>query len=110
MQLDALSFQRVKLHHAWQTPWAHQDIGENAAPPPIGDPMRALFSIVSLLIVLAIVGVLAKKQLGGTASVAPGATPGASPQQQSQQIQQQIKQTVEGTLQQARPMPEDAPK
>ena len=72
--------------------------------------MRALFGITSLLIVLAIVGVLAKKQLGGTASVAPGATPGASPQQQSQQIQQQIKQTVEGTLQQARPMPEDTPK
>lgn len=72
--------------------------------------MRAFFGIASLLIALAIVGVLAKKQLGGTASVAPGATPGASPQQQSQQIQQQIKQTVEGTLQQARPMPEDAPK
>jgi len=72
--------------------------------------MRALFSIVGLLIVLAIVGVLAKKQLGGTASVAPGATPGASPLQQSEQMQQQIKQTVEGAMQQARPMPEDAPK
>src|SRR3989338_3517395 len=37
------------------------------------DVMRAIFGIVSLLIVLAIVGVLAKKQLGGTSSVAPGA-------------------------------------
>lgn len=72
--------------------------------------MRALFSIISLLVVLAIVGVLAKKQLIGTASVAPSAAPEANPQQQSQQLQQQIKQTVEGTLQQARPMPEDTPK
>lgn len=71
--------------------------------------MRAIFGIVSLLIVLAIVGMLAKKQLGGTAIVTPGAAPGASPQQ-SQQLQQQIQQTVEGTLQQARPMPEDASK
>jgi hypothetical protein len=69
--------------------------------------MRALFGIVSLLVVLAIVGVLAKKQLGGTTAVAPGATPGATPQQQSQQIQQQVKQSVEGAMQQARPMPDD---
>ena len=69
--------------------------------------MRALFGIASLLIVLAIVGILAKKQLGGTASVAPANAPGASPQQP---IQQQIQQTVEGAMQQARPMPEDAPK
>ena len=68
--------------------------------------MRALFSIVSLLIVLAIVGVLAKKQLGGTASVIPGATPGATPPQQTQQVQQQIHQSVEGAMQ-ARPMPDD---
>ncbi len=69
--------------------------------------MRALFGIASLLIVLAIVGVLAKKQLGGTASVAPGAAPEASPQQQGQQIQQDIKQAVEGAMQQARPIPDD---
>ena len=69
--------------------------------------MRALFGIASLLIVLAIVGILAKKQLGGTASVAPATAPGASPQQPNQQ---QIQQTVEGAMQQARPMPEDAPK
>lgn len=69
--------------------------------------MRALFGIVGLLVVLAIVGVLAKKQLGGAASVVPGATPGATPQQQSQQVQQQIKQSVEGAMQQARPMPDD---
>ncbi|MDZ7920713.1 hypothetical protein [Rhodoferax sp.] len=69
--------------------------------------MRTIFSIISLLIVLAIVGVLAKKQLSGSTAVAPGAAPGATPQQQSEQVQQQIKQTVEGAMQQARPMPDD---
>ena len=74
--------------------------------------MRAIFGIVSLLIVLAIVGVLAKKQLGAVTMVAPpaglaGTPAGATVQQQSQLIQQQVNQSVEATLQQARPMPED---
>ena len=69
--------------------------------------MRALFGIASLLIVLAIVGVLAKKQLGGSTAVVPGAAPSATPQQQSQQIQQQVQQSVEGAMQQVRPMPDD---
>lgn len=69
--------------------------------------MRALFGIVSLLVVVAIVGVLAKKQLGGTSAVVPEAEPGTTPQQQSQQVQQQIQQSVEGAMQQARPMPDD---
>lgn len=74
--------------------------------------MRALFSIVSLLIVLAIVGMLAKKQLspapakpasadGSVRLPVPAA--GTTPQQQSQQVRQ----TLENTMQQARPMPED---
>jgi multidrug efflux pump subunit AcrB len=77
--------------------------------------MRALFGLVSLLMVVAIVGILAKKQLSsvtsGPAAAAssagvtlPTTTPGATPQQQSQQIQQQVKQSVEATLQQARPV------
>lgn len=80
--------------------------------------MRSVFSILGLLLVLAVVGVLAKKQLGGVAGAPPqvpvgsgmqlpATTPGASPQQQSQQMQQQIKQSVEATLQQPRPMPDD---
>jgi hypothetical protein len=78
--------------------------------------MRAVLSIVSLLIVVAIVGVLAKKQLSpaplkpasadGSVSL-PVPAAGSTPQQQSQQIQQQVRQTLEATLQQARPMPED---
>jgi multidrug efflux pump subunit AcrB len=80
--------------------------------------MRSIFSILGLLIVLAVVGMLAKKQLGSLAGSAPKApaesgvtlptaAPGASPQQQSQQIQQQIKQSVDAALQQPRPMPEE---
>ncbi|MFZ2306903.1 MAG: hypothetical protein WAW73_02720 [Rhodoferax sp.] len=73
--------------------------------------MRAVFGVFGLLIVLAIVAVLAKKQLGALNTPTPaGVTTlpaGATPQQQSQQIQKQIGQTVESTLQQARPMPDD---
>jgi hypothetical protein len=70
--------------------------------------MRALFTIASLLVVLAIVGVLAKKQM--TASVAPapgtsasGTAARATPQQQVRQYQKNL----EGAMQQARPMPDD---
>lgn len=78
--------------------------------------MRAAFGVLSLLIVVAIVGVLAKKQLspapvrmapadGSVTLPAPAA--GTTPQQQSQQIQNQVRQTLDSTLQQARPMPDD---
>jgi hypothetical protein len=68
--------------------------------------MRAIFSVVGLLVVLAIVGVRAKKQLG--AGVAPSTTvpgasaPAATPQQQVQQFQQ----AVQGAMQQ---MPRTTP-
>jgi hypothetical protein len=68
--------------------------------------MRAIFGVVSLLVVLAIVGVLAKKQLSSAPAV-PGTSAGATPQEQSQQVQQQVKQSVEATLQQARPAADD---
>ncbi|MDI1268790.1 MAG: hypothetical protein Q8M93_06425 [Polaromonas sp.] len=78
--------------------------------------MRAIFGVLSLLMVVAIIGVLAKKQLSpapvklapadaGLALPAPAA--GATPQQQSQQIQNQMRQSIENAMQQARPMPED---
>jgi hypothetical protein len=72
--------------------------------------MRAVFGVLGLLIVLAVVAQLAKKQMGAVSINAPGiAVPasGATPQQQSQQLQKQIGQSVENSLQQARPMPED---
>ena len=55
--------------------------------------MKGIFGLVGLLVALAIVGVVVKKQLAAT--------------QQSQQIQQQYKQAIEGAMQQPRPMPED---
>ncbi|HEY8357240.1 MAG TPA: hypothetical protein VIL30_07225 [Ramlibacter sp.] len=73
--------------------------------------MRAIFSVVSLLVVVAVIGVLAKKQLSAgvappasTATTVPGvATPTGTPRQQ----QEQFKQAIEGAMQQARPMPDE---
>ena len=61
--------------------------------------MKALFGVVSLLVVLGIVSLLVKKQLPAGAA--------QSPQQQSQQAQQQVKQQVEAAMQQARPASDD---
>lgn len=78
--------------------------------------MRAIFGVLSLLMVVAVIGVLAKKQLSpapvklapADAGLAvPALADGATPQQQSQQIQNQVRQSLETTMQQARPMPED---
>ena len=78
--------------------------------------MRAIFGVLSLLMVVAVIGVLAKKQLSpapvklapADAGLAvPAPADGATPQQQSQQIQNQVRQSIEATMQQARPMPED---
>jgi multidrug efflux pump subunit AcrB len=77
--------------------------------------MRAIVGFVGLLVVLAIVGLLAKTQLGSQARPpaasasdvsVPAVTPGSKPQQQSQQVQDQFKQSLEGALQQTRPMPD----
>jgi hypothetical protein len=75
--------------------------------------MRALFGVLSLLVVVAIIGVLVKKQLGGMAGPAPApaasapagtvAAPTGTPQQQVQQVGKQ----VQDAMQQARPMPDD---
>lgn len=74
--------------------------------------MRGIFSIVGLLVTLAIIGLLVKKQLSTPVAVPatagmPAVSADAPPQVQSQQAQQQVKQAVEGALQQARPMPEE---
>ena len=85
--------------------------------------MRAIFGVISLLIVLFVVGVLAKKQLGFMSVVPirqknpalvdqsvtlPVTSDGATPQVQSQQIEQQIKQSLEAALQQTRSVPDEA--
>jgi hypothetical protein len=72
--------------------------------------MRAVFSILGLVVVVAIVGLIAKKQL--TAGVAPAsggsvagvAAPTGTPKQQVEQFQN----ALQGAMQQARPMPDDA--
>ena len=72
--------------------------------------MRIVFGVLSLLVALAIVAVLAKKQLG--AGVAPPATtvqgvtmPAGTPQQQVKQFEQ----AVQGAMQQApRTTPDDS--
>lgn len=75
--------------------------------------MRALFSVLGLLLVVAVIGLLAKKQLSSVAAPPVGpAIPGstatvdakpATPQQTVQQFQQ----AVQGQMQQPRPMPDD---
>jgi hypothetical protein len=72
--------------------------------------MRAVFSIVGLLIVVAVIGLLAKKQMQSVpaASPMPGASQGtaAGPVTPKQQIDQ-MKQGLEATLQQPREMPDE---
>jgi hypothetical protein len=68
--------------------------------------MRSMFGVLGLLLVLAVVGLLAKKQLASTSAL-PQTTPGTTVQQQSQQVQQQVKESVEAAMQQARPVPDD---
>ena len=84
--------------------------------------MRAVIGMVSLLLVLAVVGLLAKKQLASRRGAVPvqvqvqpagdmpgaGAAPAASVRMQGQQVQQQVKEAVEGLMQQPRPMPDGA--
>jgi hypothetical protein len=71
--------------------------------------MRAIFSVLGLLLVVAVIGFLAKSQLkAGVAPAVPGAEPGsiaapATPQQQVKQFEQ----AVQGAVQQARPMPDN---
>ena len=82
--------------------------------------MRAIFGVLSLLLVLAVVGLLVKKQLASAQQAIPALTlptpagaeptptnPVATVQQQSQQIQQQYKQAIDAAMQQARPMPDE---
>jgi hypothetical protein len=63
-----------------------------------------VFGVLSLLFVVAVIGVLAKKQLGAVSGIS---LPATTPQQQSQQLQNQVKKSVEDAMQQTRPEPDD---
>jgi hypothetical protein len=73
--------------------------------------MRAVFSVLGLLIVVAIVGLLARKQLSSVPAPATQAAtsaagvvaPTGTPQQQVQQFQR----AVQDAVQQPRPMPDE---
>lgn len=77
--------------------------------------MRGLFGIVSLLLVVSVVGFLAKKQLSPASGLqapavsraAPGPEPSGTVQDQSRQIQQQFRAAAEAAAQQARPVADD---
>lgn len=71
--------------------------------------MRIIFGALSLLIAVALVAVLAKKQYGVLAGADPAtgastavSSPLPTPQQQSQQLQNQVKKSVEAAMQQPR--------
>ncbi len=79
--------------------------------------MRTLFTLVALVLALAVVGLLARQQLSGASSAkasltnAPGvapqtltANPALPPAQQVQQVQQ----AVEALVQQPRRLPDDS--
>jgi len=92
-------------------PFGHVCTGDKA--------MRMIFGVLGLLLVVAITGMLAKKQLSSANDIRLPAVPGSAQetttsiktegmvQQQSQQIQQQFKAAAEAAVQQARPMPDD---
>ena len=72
--------------------------------------MRAVFGILGLVIVVAVIGVLAKKQLASVAvpSVAPpGASAAPAGAVTPRQQMDQLKQGLESTLQQPREIPDD---
>jgi curli biogenesis system outer membrane secretion channel CsgG len=70
--------------------------------------MRAL-GLIGLVLALAIVGVLVKRQMGSMAGApAADARPQLSQPQQALQVQQQFKQSLDEAMQQPRPIPDDA--
>lgn len=80
--------------------------------------MKGLFGLLGLVLVLAVVGLLVRKQLAvshpappAVAPAAVGTPPGSAPaltvREHSLQTQQAVRQATEGLMQQARPMPDD---
>ena len=64
--------------------------------------MRALLGLAGLLLALAVVGVLLKKQLAPVQTPAPGGTI-----QASRPVQQSVQQAVEAAVQAPRPVSDD---
>lgn len=67
--------------------------------------MRMIFGVLSLLLVVAVVGLLAKTQLKAVGALPTGSTaevqaPAGTPAQQSQQIQSKVQDDIARALQQ----------
>ena len=82
--------------------------------------MRSVFGVLSLVIVLAVVGVLAKKSWQSSQESLARQTPSlpaghnqvsetTNVREHSQQVQQQYRQQLESALNAPRPMPDQAP-
>lgn len=82
--------------------------------------MKGMFGLIGLLLALALVGVLVKKQMASTGLGTPAlqapavdgassaaSAPGGTVREQSQHIQQQYKQAVEEAMQKPRDVPDD---
>lgn len=78
--------------------------------------MRTGFGLIGLLLALALVAVLVKKQMGATRVAVPPAVQGlpapaegaaSTVRAQSQQVQQQVRQQMDALMQQPRTLPED---
>lgn len=82
--------------------------------------MKGIFGLLGLLLSLAVVAVLVKKQLASTQQMVPAlqvpmatdpqssaSTPATTVGDQPQQLQQQYKQALEGALQQPRIIPDE---
>ncbi|MEI6600132.1 MAG: hypothetical protein WCN21_06645 [Comamonadaceae bacterium] len=78
--------------------------------------MKGVFSLIALLLSLAVVGFLIKKQIASTQQIVPSlqapATDGAqtaasAPGQSPRQIEQQFKQALQDAMQQPRTVPEE---
>ena len=64
--------------------------------------MRSIFMVLSLLLTLAIVGVLVKKQLASVPPPTSAPVGMASPSQSPQEVQQQFKQALDSAMQPAK--------
>jgi 1-aminocyclopropane-1-carboxylate deaminase/D-cysteine desulfhydrase-like pyridoxal-dependent ACC family enzyme len=69
--------------------------------------MRIIFGTLGMLIVLAVVGLLAKKQLSAQAVLVAPATAGTAAGVPAAAAQQQYKQAIENAMQQPRPEPDE---
>jgi hypothetical protein len=74
--------------------------------------MRMIFGVLGLLLVVAIIGMLAKKQLSSVNDIRLPAAPGSAQETTTSiktegTVQQQFKAAAEAAVQQARPMPDD---